>query len=117
MDGFKCVRERSRGALPILRRGLVTFIQGRQRFHRKYCTDPNSEASQNFVKDFRCIMDKKLKVYNQIDSDFSNTLNEIYKKNFNDSKKELGYLCCALVNYRKVSNINIQSSSSASKFR
>lgn len=49
-------------------------------------------------------MEKRADVYKQLDSDLANTLIEIAKKNYDDSKIELNYLCCALINYRKVSN-------------
>lgn len=50
-------------------------------------------------------MDKKSGVYKQIDVNFINTLTEIVKKNFDDAKIELKYICCSLINYRKVSSL------------
>lgn len=87
-----------------MRRGLLTFISGRQRYHKKYCSNVNSGLSQKFLKDLTCILDKKANLYEQIDSDFANTLIELKKKNFDDAKIELKYLCCSLINYRKVSS-------------
>lgn len=102
-EGFKCVRDRSRSTSGILRRGLLTFIQGRQRYHKKYCTRVNGELSRQLVSDFKCIVDKKLASYVKIDSDFGNTLLELVKRNYADAGVELKYLCCAIINYRRVS--------------
>lgn len=102
-EGFKCVRDRSKNAPAILKRGLLTFVQNRQRYHKKYCTNVNSELSKQFVRDLKCIMDKKLPTYKSIDTEFANSLLEIRKRNYNDSAQELKYLCCSIINYRRVS--------------
>lgn len=102
-DGFKCVRDKSKTAPAILKRGLLTFVQTRQRYHKKYCTNVNSELSKQFVNDLKCIMEKKAALYKSIDIEFANSLLEIRKRDYNDSAAELKYLCCSIINYRRVS--------------
>jgi len=103
-QGLKCIKEKIKTAPALVKSGLATFVLGRQRHFKKICTDLNSDKSQQFVKELRCIMDKKLTNYSKLDIDMANTIVELVKKNFDDAAKELKYLCCAAIKFRKVSS-------------
>lgn len=102
-EGLRCIREKAKLTPAIIKRGLTTFVQTRQRYHKKYCTNANSNTSKKMVKDLKCIMDRKLDKYRQIDGEFANTLDELVRRNYNDSAIELKYLCCSFLKYRRVS--------------
>lgn len=100
---FKCIKERSKTTPALIRRGFASFVSARQRANKKFCANVNSELSKRVVTDFKCIMEKRFSHYKGIDSEYSNTLNEIQRRNYNDSGVELKYFCCATYKFRKVS--------------
>lgn len=110
-EGFKCVKDRSRTAPAILKRGLASLIQNRQRYHKKICTNLESEPSRKALQAFKCIMDKKFPLYQELDAKLANSLSEIRRRNYSDAAAELKYICCTMLNYRKVISFNTFKSS------
>lgn len=103
-DGFKCLREKSRQTTAILRRGLSTFVQNRQRHRRRICQDLNGAQARAFLQANKCLMEKKLPTFKSLDTELANSAVELVRRNYDDSATELKYLCCAIINYRKVSS-------------
>lgn len=102
-DGIRCTKDKTRGAPPLLRRGLMSYVGLRQKFHKKFCSQPDSEASRRLVRDYKCILEKRREAYVRIDSKFGFALTEIHRRNYNDSSIELKYMCCTFYQYKRVS--------------
>lgn len=105
VDAIKCVKDKSKGSVAILRRGLLAYMNSRQRHHRKYCSNPEtSEQARKFVEASKCAMEaKKFASFRATDSEFAQTLLEILRLNYNDSSAELKRMCCTFHTYKKVS--------------
>ena len=101
LEAIKCVKEKTRGAAPLVRRGLLAYSQSRQKFHKKFCTNFQSELTRNYVEDSKCLSEKKFDHFKKIHQDYALTLSEIYKKNYNDSAIELKQFCCLLRSIRQ----------------
>lgn len=100
-EAYKCLRERSRVAPALIKRGLASLVATRQRHSKKYCTNPAGELSKKFLDANRCVSEKKPLAYEEIDSRFAHTLIAIKAANFNSSAVELNQLCCAVYSWRK----------------
>lgn len=100
-EGFKCLKEKTKGTLPLLRRGVLTMVSTRQRHHRRYCTNLESEHSKRFLQGTKCFMEKRFKSFNEADSDLVRTLAAIMRNNYKDASLELKQICCSFFNYRK----------------
>ena len=101
-EAFKSLREKTKGARGFIRRGFLMFVSSRQVHHRKYCTNTSSEPAQKFVAMGKCIMDKKFDSFRQNEMVMAQTLNEIARRNYNDSSLELKQICCTFYNLRMV---------------
>lgn len=100
-EGFKCIKERTKGSVPLLRRGLMTFVATRQRQHRRFCTNLESEHTKRFIQATTCIMEKRLAPMKANDGLLVQNLVEIYRRNYNDSALELKQFCCTFFNFKK----------------
>lgn len=102
-EAFRCVKDNSKAAPALIKRGMSSLVSYRQRHQRKYCTNLNSEATKKFVAATKCIVDKRLDTYRKLDSDYMSKLRAIKLANFNDAAPELQHMCCATLKWRKVS--------------
>lgn len=100
-DAFKCVKEKTKGGVPIIRRGLVSYVGNRAKHHKRYCTNLASEPSRKFLEASRCLRDKRFPAYKASDVEFVELLKEIARRNYTDATIELKRICCAILNFRK----------------
>lgn len=103
-EGLKCLKEKGKTLPAIIKRGLAEIIKSRQHHSKKYCANVNSEVSQKYLNDMKCILEKKKEAFAERDTLFANQLIEIYRRNYNDSSVELKVLCCAITSFRRVSS-------------
>lgn len=103
-EAFKCIRDKTKGGPSMIRRGLLSIVQTRQRHHKKVCTNLESAQSKRFVDGMRCTVEKRFKQFHESDERLVNTLEAIVHRNYNDSAAELKQFCCALHNQNKVSD-------------
>lgn len=116
LEGFKCIKEKLKSGVPaIVKRGMLNYVQGRQRYHKKYCTNVNSELSKSYTRDMDCLMKHKFQKYHELESILSNKAVEIERRNYNDSAPELKQICCALYTHRRNMLSAIGAECSASK--
>lgn len=84
-----------------MKRGVLAFIQGRQRQYRKYCTNLKSEVSKKYVEDMKCITEKKFDTFNKVEASLGSRALAILNKNYTDSGVELKQICCTLYTHKK----------------
>jgi hypothetical protein len=111
-EAFKCLKERTKGAHSIVRRGLVTLAGTRQRQQRRLCTNLESDLTKQFVESNKCIMSNVAEKMRVNDMKLVLTHGEILKRNYNESAAELKQFCCSLHDYRKVSSTTRQGRTS-----
>lgn len=100
-EGLKCIKEKAKGGnLGIVKRGLLSFVATKQRSHKKYCTNLNSEASKSYVNAMQCVM-KKFPQFRDLDATLTNNAIEIERRNYTDSAIELKQICCSLYTHKK----------------
>lgn len=102
-EAFKCIKDKVKGpGFPgLAKRGLLTYVQGRQKYHKKYCADVQSEDSKAYLRDMSCLIKNKLARYREIDAVLLNSAHEVHRRNYTDPALELKHLCCALYTYKR----------------
>lgn len=114
---LKCLKDKSRVAPYLIKRGVGSFVTSRQRHSKKYCANVNSELSRKYVKDLKCVMDKRVDVYRKTDIKFANTFKAMMEQRgqFKDTATELKLLCCAMIGYKKKMIENVGSECESSR--
>lgn len=102
---FKCLKDKLKTSsdTAILKRGIKNFIAQQQKMHKKFCTNIESEQTKEFLRDMKCLMDKKLAKFNEVEAVQANSGLEILRRNYSDPAIELKYVCCAIAQLKKVS--------------
>lgn len=100
---IKCLKDRTKNSPALVRRSMLAYANGRQKHHKKYCTNLASQQTRDFVDAMSCVMNKRLDSYLRSDSIFANSIEEIKRLDMNDSSVELKQICCALYKLRRVS--------------
>lgn len=103
-DGLKCIKENSKRSHSMIKRAMTAYVGSRQRHHKKYCTNPNSELSKKFVSDMKCIRGTNFDVARKIESDFALKVVEIAKRDIRDPGLELKHVCCSFYDLKQVNS-------------
>lgn len=100
-DGFKCIKERTKGGPGPIRRGLVGYVTGRMKHHKKYCSDTSSQRSREFVAATKCLLERRLTHFRNNDLELLQVFEEVARRNYNDSAAELKRICCSFHTFRR----------------
>lgn len=101
-EAFKCIKDKLKSGVPgLAKRGLLSYVQGRQKYQKKYCTDVNSEQSKTYLRDMSCLMKHKFQRFKELDNLLCTKAMAIEKRNYNDSAPELKQICCALYTHKR----------------
>lgn len=114
-EAFKCIREQTKGSPSLIRRGLLAYVQSRQRYHRRLCANPQGQAAREFVAAMQCVMEKRLASFKAADEYLLRQFTLILRKNYNDSAPELKQICCTFWNFQRVSTTDPLGTARASQ--
>lgn len=117
-EAFKCVKELLKKGkyLPLIKRGITGYVQARARFTKKYCTNIESKETQALINDFKCIIENREKEYRQLDLDVVKEMSELRQAS-GLGDKELKYICCSIMKYRRSLTSSLGPQCAASKTR
>lgn len=102
-EGLNCLKIYNKCLIPVAKRTIQTFINGRTRHSRMLCKNPNSANSIEFIEGFDCLYKNKKNKYFESEKELILTLQLITRRNDWDWEKKFHRACCSANLYTKVS--------------